>query len=69
MGEAEMQEAVRDLLLTVIPFTPAFHLFRLPLHHKDPFDRMIIATAHEEGVPLIVADRQFKRYKGLKVIW
>ena len=71
VGEVEMQEAVRDLHLTVIPFEPhhAYRMFRLPLHHRDPFDRMIIATAYEEGLPLVGADRQFRRYRGLKVIW
>jgi hypothetical protein len=30
----------------------AYRLFTLPLHHADPFDRMIIATALVEDVPL-----------------
>ena len=41
----------------------------LPRHHRDPFDRMLIATALAEEIPLIGSDRLFKRYKGLKVIW
>ncbi|MBV8629874.1 MAG: type II toxin-antitoxin system VapC family toxin [Silvibacterium sp.] len=71
MGEPEIQEAIRDLLLTVIPFEPrhACRMFRLPLHHRDPFDRMIIATAYEESLSVIGANRQFRRYRGLKVIW
>jgi len=71
MGEAEVREAVRDLRLTMLPFTPqhAYRLFSLPLHHRDPFDRMLIATALAEEIPLIGSDRLFKRYKGLKVIW
>ena len=71
MGEAEMREAIDDLLLTTVSFEPrhAHRMFSLPPHHRDPFDRMIIATALEDGVPLIGADRQLKRYKGLKVIW
>ena len=71
MGEAEMQEAIRDLRLMVIPFEPrhAYHMFRLPLHHRDPFDRMIIATAFEERLPLVGGDRQFRKYRGLKNIW
>lgn len=71
MTEANTQEAIRDLKLKVIPFEPrhAYRMFALPLHHRDPFDRMIIATAVEEGVPLVGADRQFRRYRGLKVIW
>jgi PIN domain nuclease of toxin-antitoxin system len=30
---------------------------------------MLIATALAEDIPLIGSDRQFKKYKGLKVIW
>lgn len=32
------------------------HLEHLPLHHRDPFDRIIVAQALEEGLPLITAD-------------
>jgi PIN domain nuclease of toxin-antitoxin system len=55
----------------MLPFTPqhAYRLFSLPLHHRDPFDRMLIATALAEEIPLIGSDRLFKMYKGLKVIW
>src|SRR3984885_444881 len=71
MGEAEVREAVRDLRLTILPFTAehAYRLFGLPHHHRDPFDRMLIATALAEEIPLIGSDRLFKRYKGLNVIW
>jgi PIN domain nuclease of toxin-antitoxin system len=71
MGEAEVREAVRDLRLTILPFAPehAYQLFGLPPHHRDPFDRMLIATALAEEIPLIGSDRLFRRYKGLKVIW
>jgi PIN domain nuclease of toxin-antitoxin system len=41
----------------------------LPLHHRDPFDRMLIATAMVEGIPLVGSERKFKSYKGLKIIW
>jgi PIN domain nuclease of toxin-antitoxin system len=71
MGAAETRQAIRDLELQVIPFGPdhALRLYGLPSHHRDPFDRMLIATALAESIPLIGSDRQFKRYKGLKVIW
>ena len=71
MPEALVQQAVQDLGLTVIAFEPqhAYRLFSLPMHHRDPFDRMIIATALVEDVPLIGGDRQFAHYKGLRVIW
>jgi PIN domain nuclease of toxin-antitoxin system len=71
MGAAETRQAIRDLRLQVIPFDPdhALRLYGLPPHHRDPFDRMLIATALAEDIPLIGSDRQFKKYKGLKVIW
>jgi PIN domain nuclease of toxin-antitoxin system len=71
MGAAETRQAIRDLRLQVIPFCPdhALRLCGLPPQHRDPFDRMLIATALAEDVPLISSDRQFKKYKGLKVIW
>jgi PIN domain nuclease of toxin-antitoxin system len=69
--ESQMQQAVLDLRLTVVPFEPrhAYRLFSLPPHHRDPFDRMIIATALAEKLPLIGGDRFFQHYKGLSVIW
>ncbi|WP_426239665.1 type II toxin-antitoxin system VapC family toxin [Pararhizobium sp. DWP1-1-3] len=37
----------------------------LPLLHKDPFDRILIAQAIIEGVPLITVDDMVLRYPGL----
>lgn len=34
----------------------------LPLHHRDPFDRLLIAQSIEEGWPIITADPWFERY-------
>ena len=45
------------------------HLKVLPFHHRDPFDRLLIATAMTEELPLISADRHFQRYEGLKLLW
>lgn len=35
---------------------------RLPHHHGDPFDRMLIAQAREEGMTLVTADPSIQRY-------
>jgi len=43
-------------------------LERLPMHHRDPFDRMLIAQSMEEGWPIITADPMFKHYP-IRVIW
>ncbi len=68
--ESELQTALRDLQLKVIPFsaTHAFGLFRLP-QRTDMFDRMLVATALALDAPIISGDREFSRYEGLKVIW
>ena len=43
-------------------------LDRLPMHHRDPFDRMLVAQSMEEGWPIITADPVFKQYP-IRVIW
>jgi PIN domain nuclease of toxin-antitoxin system len=34
----------------------------LPLHHRDPFDRLLIAQAQIEGLTVLTADREFAKY-------
>ncbi len=41
---------------------------QLPLHHRDPFDRMLIAQSMEENLPLVTADPLLERYS-IKRIW
>jgi PIN domain nuclease of toxin-antitoxin system len=41
---------------------------RLPLVHRDPFDRLIIAQALTENLTIISRDRAFLDYAGLKVL-
>jgi len=43
-------------------------LERLPMHHRDPFDRMLIEQSMEEDWPIITADPMFKKYP-VQVIW
>ncbi len=40
----------------------ALHVASLPAHHRDPFDRMLVAQAQVEELTLLTADRQFERY-------
>jgi len=40
----------------------------LPQLHRDPYDRMYIAQAMAEGVPLITIDADIRQY-ALKTIW
>jgi PIN domain nuclease of toxin-antitoxin system len=40
----------------------------LPFHHRDPFDRLLVAQARLEQLPLVTADAVFGRY-GVRTIW
>ena len=39
----------------------------LPQHHKDPFDRVIIAQAQAEGLIIVTNDSQFEKY-GIRIM-
>jgi PIN domain nuclease of toxin-antitoxin system len=43
-------------------------LERLPMHHRDPFDRMLIAQSLEENLPIVTSDLLFARYD-VRLIW
>lgn len=43
-------------------------LSSLPMHHKDPFDRMIISQAIAEGIPVVTVDTAFSSY-AVKCLW
>jgi PIN domain nuclease of toxin-antitoxin system len=62
----QLEQAGVDLL----PITArhADHVGRLPLHHRDPFDRLLIAQAEIEGLALVTADGELSRY-GIKLVW
>lgn len=40
----------------------------LPFHHRDPFDRMLVAQARIEAMPIIGVDAAFDSY-GVQRIW
>jgi PIN domain nuclease of toxin-antitoxin system len=40
----------------------------LPLHHRDPFDRLLVAQATIEGLPLVSHDKSLRRYD-IEVVW
>ena len=51
-----------DFLQLPVTFTHARQVARLPLHHRDPFDRMLISQATSEDFTLVTRDRQFAQY-------
>lgn len=48
--------------LISISFADTTHLLNLPLHHRDPFDRILIAQAIGRSLVLVSADRSFGDY-------
>lgn len=40
----------------------------LPMHHRDPFDRLLIAQCQVEGLPVVTRDARFGDY-GIDVLW
>lgn len=70
-------EAPDDLLqqleragVDLLPITPrhADRVGALPPHHRDPFDRLLIAQADIEGLTVVTADQELGRY-GVMVLW
>jgi PIN domain nuclease of toxin-antitoxin system len=60
----------RDNNIIIVPIETA-HLAALeglPFHHRDPFDRLIAATAYTEKMKLITADENIRRYD-VPLIW
>ena len=51
-----------------IGFSHAEYATQLPLHHKDPFDRMLIAQAVIEELTLVAHDRLIEPYS-VEVLW
>jgi PIN domain nuclease of toxin-antitoxin system len=68
LGRVRISEPFAALLaaddFTELPITLAHaaRLETLPHHHRDPFDRVIIAQALEEGATIVTSDPAFERY-------
>ena len=60
-----MDKAIADLELTILPVTVEYaeRQANLPAHHKDSFDRLIIAQALVEGVSIVCNDAIFDNYR------
>jgi PIN domain nuclease of toxin-antitoxin system len=64
-----VEQAVEESGFLELPvtFRHAERVGRLPAHHRDPFDRVLIAQAEVEGLTLVTRDAVFERY-GVEVI-
>jgi len=66
---AELMDTMTRAGWEELPFTirHAARTRTMPMYHSDPFDRMIIAQALTEGLPVVTTDRVFAAY-GVQVI-
>ncbi len=62
------QLALNAVQTLPIQASHALHVFNLPHHHRDPFDRMIIAQSQMEDLPILTSDPLIAKYK-IKTIW
>jgi len=56
--------ALNTIAAVALPITPTHidRVQRLPFHHRDPFDRMLVAQAMEEGLTIVTRDRRVGAY-------
>ncbi|MFN3980530.1 MAG: type II toxin-antitoxin system VapC family toxin [Caldilinea sp.] len=64
----EQQMLFNDLVLLPISIAHTGRIAELPFHHRDPFDRLIIAQSLVEGIPVVSSDELFDRY-GVERVW
>ncbi len=71
MSAYEIAELCRDNGIIILPLKLSYleRIKQLPLIHKDPFDRIIIATAIEEDLTLLTNDSEIIKYKDVKTLW
>jgi PIN domain nuclease of toxin-antitoxin system len=65
-----MLKAIQDLGAAILPITVEYAdtQSRLPNHHRDPFDRLLIAQSQVEGMSLVGNDAIFDLY-GVSRVW
>jgi PIN domain nuclease of toxin-antitoxin system len=68
--EAFMQRGITGNGFSILPIEPKHTaaLTTLPFHHRDPFDRLLVAQALVEQVPILSADTALDAY-GVNRIW
>jgi len=69
VGKLRMDDLVEDVVarnaFVALPVTVRHgdRLRSLPLHHGDPFDRLLIVQALDEGLTILTSDRAFEPYR------
>jgi PIN domain nuclease of toxin-antitoxin system len=68
--ESSLREHLDNLQAVILPLRAdhVYAAYRLPVHHKDPWDRLLIGQALTEGAWLATKDEAIQRYQ-VPVIW
>lgn len=61
-GDLAVQIAEQTMIELPITVRHGLAVGQLPMHHRDPFDRLLIAQARCEGLTIVTADRAFAAY-------
>jgi len=64
----ETQQKTNNIEILPVTLAHVLALENLPSHHKDPFDRMLIAQAMVEEAALVSGDPNIAKYS-VKVVW
>jgi PIN domain nuclease of toxin-antitoxin system len=64
----KQQLTENDVQVLPILLAHVLQLEQLPLHHRDPFDRILVAQSLEENLPIVTADPLLERYAAT-LIW
>lgn len=64
LGPPDLPEKIRDSGFRHLSITADHGIAagRLPMHHRDPFDRILIAQAQIEGLTLVTRDAHIQKY-------
>jgi PIN domain nuclease of toxin-antitoxin system len=63
----QTQQRDNDLKLLPIELPHVYALKKLEHHHNDPFDRLLIAQAMVENMPIVTVDGKINLYSGVKI--
>ncbi len=64
----ESQRQTNNIQVLSVTLAHVLALQSLPAHHKDPFDRLLIAQANTEDAVLLSSDQVFAKYP-VKLLW
>ena len=63
-----VQNSRERVILLPLRLEHALQVYSLPLHHRDPFDRILVAQAQTENLPILTIDAMIRQY-AVQTLW